>query len=365
MFKRTWLRHALLGIALVAVSQATAHGDVTIKRNSLMDGMGGLLKASTISSESYSGDMMANDSETKMENKLMKMFGGGKPIQTTTITRLDKELIWNVNHKDKKYTEMTFAEMRQMMDSLGAMMSGSADPMAQQKPTIDTSEIIFSEPEFDISRTGKRETIAGYECEQAIMTMTTKGTNRETGDSITLDVKMDMMLARNVPGSDEVTAFGVKMARAMGYETDRAGQSMAKMLAMYGVDAEKLAEEAKKLEGFAMKTVMSFSMGGDAMAQAEAEAEKAEKEQEEEEDGEQADKNEESPSDPSGMAAKALGGLFGKKDTGEDKEEAKNEKPAGAPAGAMFWMTTTVTGIETSAVPAGAFEVPEGYKLDD
>jgi hypothetical protein len=299
-----------------------------------------------------------------MENKLMKMFGGGKPIKTTTITRLDKELIWNVNHKDKKYTEMTFAEMRQMMDSLGAMMSGGADPMAQQKPTIDTSEITFSEPKFEISKTGVKETISGYECEQTIMTMTTEGTNRKTGEKMTLDVKMDLMLAQNVPGSAEVTAFGVKMAKAMGVEMDKgAGQSMAKMLAMYGIDSERLAEEAKKLEGFAMKTVMSFSMGGDAMEQAQADAEKAQEEQEAEE--EQASKDEESPSDASGMAAKALGGLFGKKDKDADKDEAKDEKATDAPVGAMFWMTSTVTGLESGAVSAESFEVPSNYKLDE
>lgn len=353
-----------VAFCLVAVAWSVCWADVTVSRQSTMDGMGGLLKSSTTSTESYSGDKMVNDSETKMENKLVKMFGGGKPITTTSITRLDKELIWNLDHKAKTYTEMTFAEMRAWVDSLGGMMSGAADPMAQQEPAIDTSELTFSEPTFEVKRTGKHETISGYDCEQAIMTMTTVGTNRENGETMTLEVMMDMMLAQNVPGSAEIVDFGVRTAQAMGFEMEEgSGQSMAKMLGMYGIDAERLAEETKKLDGFAMKTIMSFKMGGDAMEQAQAESDKAEAEQNEQDKQDEAEKDEEAPTDASGMAAKALGGLFGKKDNKEDDEKDKQEEAADVPAGTMFWMTSIVTSIEGSGLPAPRYEIPDGYKL--
>jgi hypothetical protein len=352
-----------VALCLVAASWTVSHADVTVSRVTTMDGMGGLLKSSTMSTESYSGDKMVNDSETKMENKMLKMFGGGKPIKTTSITRLDKELIWNIDHKEKKYTEMTFAEMRAWMDSLGGMMSGAgADPMAQQKPTIDTSEITFSEPTFDVKRTGKTETISGYSCDQTIMTMTTVGTNRKTGETMTMDVSMDMMLAESVPGADEIVDFGVRTARAMGFESDKgSGQSMTKMLEMYGIDAERLAEESEKLEGFAMKTVMSFSMGGDAMGQAKDESEGAEAEPADEE---KAKEDESTPTDASSAAAKALGGLFGKKNKDKDEAKAEDEEAAAMPAGTMLWMSSVVTGLEATARPAQSYEIPEGYKLE-
>lgn len=362
MSKGRWIASAVL--VVFAMTQSS-RADVTIMRASMVDGMGGLLKASTKSTESYSGDMMAADSETKMENKLMKVFGGGKPVRTTNITRLDKEVMWTIDHKDKTYTEMTFADMRAMMDSLGTMMAGGADPMAQQKPTIDTSEFTFSEPKFEVKRTGKTETISGYACDQAILTMITEGTNRKTGDTMTLELTMDLMLAQNVAGSDEVNAFGVKMAKAMGVEMDGgAGNMMTKMLSMYGIDGEELAEEARKLDGFAMKTVMSFSIGGEAMEQARAEAEKSKADQEQQDQEGKAGK-EETSTDASAMAAKALGGLFGKKDKDKDKEASKEDAVTAMPPGALFWMTTTVTGIESGSVPAQNFEVPSGYKLDE
>lgn len=352
-----------LALAAAAALASAVYGDVTVKRSTAMDGMGGLLKSTTTSTESYSGDMMSNDGETKMENKLMKMFGGGKPIRTTSITRLDKGLIWNVDHKKKEYTEMTFAEMKAMMDSLGNMMAGGADPMAQQEPTIDTAEWEFSEPKFDVKQTGKQETIAGYNCSQTIMSMITTGTNRKSGETMTMEVTMDMMLAQNVPGADEITDFGKRVAAAMGFEMDQgAGQSMAKFLEMYGIDPERLAEESEKLDGFAMKTVMTFGMGGDAMNQAQAESEAAEAEQAE---SEEAKKDEEESKDASGIAAKALGGLFGKKDKKQDEEKDEGQAGAAAPPGALMWMTSTVTGLESGSVAPATFEVPAEYKLKE
>lgn len=348
----------VLALALSLVT-SPVWGDVTIKRTTTSDGLGGLLRSTTTSTESISGDMMASDSETKMDNKLMKMFGGGKS-RTTTIARLDKEVMWTVDHKDKSYTEMTFAEMRAMLDSLGTMASSGMAQMVQQQPTIDTSEITFSEPQFSVNKTGKRETIAGYGCEQVIMTMTTEGTNRKTGETIKLEVTTDMMMAKNVPGSDEIIEFSKRLAGAMGFEMDKgSASSMTKMLEMYGIDADRLAEESKKMDGFAMKTVMSFSMGGDAMAQAQAQSEANKANSEGEESAEEGGGT---PTDASGIAAKALGGLFGKKDKKKD-DEKKDNGVADAPPGALLWMTSTVTGIESGAAPAETYEVPASYKL--
>jgi hypothetical protein len=354
--------YRLLGGVIVSLALAfgSARADVTVKRLTTMDGMGGLLKSTTTSTEIYAGDKMVSDGETKLENKLLKMFGGGKPIKMTQVTRLDKELFWDINHKDKKYSEMTFAEMRAMMDSLGAMFSGGGDPMAQQEPVFDKAEYTFSPPEFKVERTGKKETIAGYTCDQAILTMKTVGTNRKTGETMTLDLTMDMMLASNVAGADEINAFGMKMSQAIGQDIETgSARSMSAILAMYGIDAQQLEAEARKLEGFALKTVMSFTLGGDAMAQAQAEADEEGGGAEGEEG---AEAEESAPDDAGSVAATALGGLFGKKDKKQDEEEFKDA--ATAPPGALFWMTSTVTGIEAAGAPAEKFEVPAGYKLE-
>ncbi len=351
-------------LALALFIASAAFADVTIKRLTVLKGMGGMMNSTVTSTEMVQGDMMASNHETKMDSKLMKMMGAGKPVLTTSIIRLDRGVFWDINHKEKTYTEMTFAEMRQMMDSLGAMMSGGS-AMAQQKAAFDTSEYKLLPPKFDVKRTGKHETISGYDCDEGLLTMETTAINRKTGDTVLLDVTMSSMLAKNVPGEAEMTAFGKKMAQAMGMDMNQAaGQSMQKMLAMYGINAEKLAEEAKKLNGFAMRTEMSFGMGGSAMTPA-SEATNSSEGQEKSkraENGESAKSDESSSSAPSGMAAKALGGLFGKKKKSEPKEEVGG-KSGDLPPGAMFSVVTTVTEIGTGSVGAVSFDVPAGYKL--
>ena len=347
-----------MALVLVLLAVSVASADVTIKRLTVVKGLGGMMNSTVTSTEMVQGDMMASDHETKMDSKLMKLMGAGKPVLTTSIIRLDKGVFWDVSHKDKSYTEMTFAEMRKMMDSLGAMMSGGS-AMTQQKAAFDTSEYKLLPPKLNVTHTGKHETISGYDCDEAVLTMETAAVNRKSGDTVLLEVTMSSMLAKNVPGEAEMTAFGKKMAQAMGMDmNDAAGQSMQKMLAMYGIDAEKLAEEAKKMNGFAMRTEMTFGMGGAAM-------EKAAEGQEKSKDAENSENAESAKSDESssgGLAGKALGGLFGKKKKAEPKEEA-GEKGGDVPPGAMFSVVTTVTEIGTGSVAATSFDVPAGYKL--
>jgi hypothetical protein len=355
-----WAASAAMALVILAASAVSA--DVTIKRVSVVKGLGGMMNSTVTSTETVQGDKMVSDHETKMDSKLMKLMGAGKPVTTTSIIRLDKELFWDINHKDKTYTELTFAQMRQMMDSLGAMMSGGS-AMGQQKAAFDTSEYKLLPPKFDIKRTGKTETISGYACSEALMTMETVAINRKTGDTVLLDVNISSMLAKNVPGEAEMAAFGKKMAQAIGTDVDQgAGQSMEKMLGMYGIDAKKIAEESKKLEGFAMRTEMTFGMGGGAMTQA-ADASKSGKEQEKSKDAENAKSDESSSNDGGGLAGKALGGLFGKKKKAEPKEEAGGKSGDLAP-GAMFSVVTTVMEIGTAAAGAVSFDVPAGYKLE-
>jgi hypothetical protein len=58
-----------------------------------------------------------------------------------------------------------------------------------------------------------------------------------------------------------------------------------------------------------------------------------------------------------------IGGIFGKKKKKDDaaQDDKSTPPPAGTP-GSLMDTTTEVTSISTSAVDAGLFKVPEGYK---
>jgi hypothetical protein len=349
------LRFGMIGLAAAVVlwSGAVTYADVSIKQTTTTKGLAGILDAEVKSENCIQGDRNCTEAQTRFTSKLMKFATGGKATKTSSIARLDKDLVWEVNHQDKSYTEMTFAQMRAMMDSLKTMMAGGPMGGTPAKTEIDTSEVTYAPPKFDVKKTGLKETIAGYPCEQTILTMTVEGTNKKTGEKFQMLTTMDMMMAQDVPGRDEYEQFGRKMAEKMGLGMDAASaQSMMSALGAYGIDAKKLAEESAKLKGFPMRQVVTFAGQGKQFASSETtqKGENGEKESAEEE-----------KSGGNDVAAKALGSLFGKKKS--DKKKAGEGKSAEKPDDAIFKMTTEVTEISTGAVPATRFEVPAGYKL--
>ena len=349
------LRVGMIGLTAVIIlwSCAAPRADVIIKQTTAMKGMAGILDADMKSENCIKGDKNCTEVETRFTNKLMKFATGGKPAKTSSIARLDKDVMWQVSHQDKSYTEMTFAQMRAMMDSLKTMMAGGPTGEKPAKTEIDTSEVTYAPPQFDVRPTGVKETIAGYPCEQTILTMTVEGTNKKTGEKFQMLTTMDMMLTQDVPGREEYEQFGRKMAEKMGFNMDAAGaQSMMSALGAYGIDAKRLAEESARLKGFPMRQIVRFAGQGKQFASSET----AQKD----ENGEKESAKEEKSED-NDVASKALGSLFGKKKS--DKKKAEEGKSAEKPDNAIFKLTTEVTEISTSAVADTRFEVPAGYKL--
>lgn len=101
----------------------------------------------------------------------------------TTIIRMDKELMWTVDNNNKTYTEVTFAQMQDAMQStrsalkeemkdmspeeqkaMEQLMGKKLGPMFGEEATLDLS----------IERTGKQKTIMDYDCEQVILKLNTK-----------------------------------------------------------------------------------------------------------------------------------------------------------------------------------------------
>jgi hypothetical protein len=165
------------------------------------------------------------------------------------------------------------------------------------------------------------------------------------------------MLAKNVPGAAEQDAFNKRMVEELGFTMENkqgSAQAMMGMMQAYGINPEDLEEAASKLEGFPMKSIITFRGEGDQFAQA---AEEESGEEGEAEEGEAKEEDEGSATSGSSAAAKALGGLFGKK---KDKEK-EPEEPAGPPS--IFTATMLVEEITTGAVSDESFTPPAKYKV--
>lgn len=323
-------------IAVPVLLAGAARADVTITQEGKISGLGGFMNSEMSTVTKVKGDMKCDDTEMRMTNKMMKMMGGGKPIETTSIINLDKGVMYNIDHKDKSYTEMP-------LSAVGDMAAGMAQPgMYNQKkgeksPMLDTTDVTMSKPTFDIQKTGNSETIGGHKCNESILTMVIEGVDKKSGSPFKFTTVMNLWLAKDVEGAEEFNDFNKKMAAQMGLSAS-AGMngSMAGLLASYGLNSDELSDEMKQLDGFPMRTVATFDGEGgqfDEMNQMKSAGKGGD------ENGEQ-----------SAAAAKMLKGLFG----GGDDEEGGDH---------MMTMTMEVKDISTSSIDAASFEPPAKYKM--
>ena len=236
--------------------------------------------------------------------------------------------MWNIELDRKKYTEISFEEMKKMF---GEMEKG-----LPQAESLQTEKEKVPEPKVEVSVTGKKKKIGGYRCEQVIVKMSLEGKDEMTGKKQTFIVHSQMWLTKDFPAQKEIKEFESKMSEKLGMGQGR-GENMLSAFTRFGIDVNKLSQEMEKVEGFPMLQTITM----------EAEGEKIETE--EKPSAEAAEENLEE------MPLKGLPkGLFGKEEAGETKE-GRN---------VIFSITTEVTEVKTDKINDLEFELPAGVEKE-
>ncbi|MDZ7359231.1 MAG: DUF4412 domain-containing protein [candidate division KSB1 bacterium] len=296
---------------------------------------------------------------------MMKMVGGNKPmtgtqyiqghksrqdniddegkITTSSIIDLDREVMITIDHKKKEYTEMTFAELREMFKGLGEKAK-----TAQDKPKSEADvKVSF---DVKVNRTGEKKNIAGYETEKVILTLTAKGEAQDKNSAETgkggMIVRSTNWVAANVKGYDEVQAFHLAFAEKLGMMSGGGPaqmiESLSKMNPQLAEAMKKLEQESKKLQGVALMTETVFETWA-----------------------EPSEKPTEAPAAQAGeqQPPKSVGGLlggFGKK-LGQ-KVAKKDDAASSDGRNVLMESVTEVTFLGSTSVDAGLFAAPAGYK---
>jgi hypothetical protein len=369
---REWLPALIL--ALLLCSSASA--DVVIKEKSVSEGLGGFGNGTTSRTLIVAGDKSRSEDEFTYTGRFKTLAGGGKPRTSVSITRIDQEVIWNLEPEKKQYTELTFAQMRELMEKGLA----GADQAAKDAEAKD-AQMTFT---VDVKRTGTRETVNGFPAEQAIITCVGKPKHPEKGaENTEIRMVMDLWLTKSAPGAQEQAEFARRFAEKLGLDLQLPGVSaMARQ--MYGNGMKELAAKMKGLGGVTVRSTFTIE-GSPEMAEAREQAAASDRAQakveraKEKESEASAEKREDvaqaadigSGGEKGGIAGK-LGGFLARKAAratqkkAEEKVEKKTEEmssPGAAAGGPLMKVVTEVISITTSPAPAGSFDVPAGYKL--
>lgn len=333
----------LVVFALVAASVVTAQ--VTYETTMTSNGFMGMGAFTSTDKTMISGDARRQESNMQFTGSLMKHLSPkGTAVE---ITRLDKEVFWKFNDKDKKYTEITFAEYKKLFEE------GKLSPAMPTQPSQEEkgeSEYEWQEPVVAVKRLGDAQQINAFSCERYLVTVTTIGKHKPTGKLDTLLFSADMYNSRDVGDAVKpISDFELRLVKALGLDKlDH--QALAQVAAQYGEQIKKLTAEMSKLEGYPIRTTMVFTMTTHAKAMQPSEEVEAQ------------ESEEEPQADVRDVKGK-LGGMFGKKIKDMAKAKAKPKAKNPSSTKELFQSTLEVKSISSGDIAAGQFEVPADYKL--
>lgn len=335
-------------VILLVACVAPLRADITIKSTIVSKGLVGLMNMEGTQQSLISDDKGKTISNIKMTSKVMKFLGAGKPQEKAEITRLDMELFWDLDLKDKKYEERTFAEVRAEMEKSINEVNKEKAKRLEKHP----EDSIQFRTEVKVDRTGKTQKIAGFDAEQTIITFTVYGKNAESKESGTFKIELDLWMSPDAPGGDESAKFYASLANKLGF-TGHSQQSMEGSLAAFGVDPREIYKQTKDLKGVSLMSTVSMLPVADTTAAAKKEKSESEASAKSEEKSEESEK-------PSGLGA--LKGMFDKKkDKGKTEESNKEESKEQSGPQYLMRFTTTVTEISAGSVPVSEFEIPAGF----
>ncbi len=308
------------------------------------------------------------DIETKVVVKgplgsMMKVFGGNKPKKTTTylkgnlqrtdtynkkgkvtnsqVVDLNRGVFISMDWKKKKYTEMTFEEWREMLNS-GLASVFNPEKGESKKSDEPATEVDFS-IKVDVETPGDTKKIAGYNTENIILnlkveveaTQKDEDPQKMKGGMI---VRSTNWMASSVDGGDEIRAFALKLAEKLGMEAGAGGftDAIAKLLQnnkQLGEAMAELKKESSKLSGTPMHVHTVFETWGQKMDAGKGDDEEA-------------------------QMPKSIGGLlkgFGKK---------KMDKKDDGGANVLLETTTKINKHSTAPLASDLFDVPANFKRE-
>ena len=346
----------LAGASSVLVSNV-AWSDVTVEQRLTVNGAGLMSMANMTGTSvtTVSGDRARTESELKFESGLVRALAHGAGGQTVEIVDLGQDHIYEINTKKKTYTETTFAERRaQMQQAMQAAQQGQAK-QSQATSGVDESQCDWLPPKSQVTRNGEKNTIAGYAAERVVITASQPCRDRKTGQICEFALTLDQWLAPDFKSSEETLRYQRAYAEKLGLAASSSRDFSERAQTMFGKYEgiwTQIAAKMKDVKGYPVKSSFALGVGGPQCQGAQ---------------NAQSSSGGDAPTSVSGAlmqgALGGLGGMFGKKKS-PDGASGGGAAAAPAPPGIQNLMTigNELVSVKTDAAPAGAFELPSGFK---
>ena len=266
--------------------------------------------------------------------------------QSSTILDLESGRMTVLDHAAKTYSSFTFEEM---LDRARESANGAGADRREEMGQGNEARMNFR---FSVDPANERQQVAGYDAERFFLTMEAEAEAVPEGETEmeqagTLVVLTDMWASRDIPVLQARSAFEDASAQ----QAAEAGAALTQGFAAAFADDprmkvafEQSMEEAKKIEGMAVKTVTSFVSVAPGQR------------------FDRAQLTNPAPAGP-GIAQQAgraaLGGLMGR--LGRRAAAPEPAAPAEPTQATIFTVTSEVRNVSTRNLDSSLFEVPAGY----
>ena len=282
---------------------------------------------------------------------------GGKMVtydkDTAMVIDADAETMTQIDFKKKQYSVITFAEMKQAMLALRQQMEqmqAQLKAQGQELPAINPLDSF----KISVNDTGQTKQISGLDTKNYVVTMEINSPPGAPPNLLMSKSTMDSWVTPKLPGYDEVSQFGLKLASKMSdFMPDMGNLGMSRP--DVARSANEMSKEMAKMSGipvyetFTMRAVQPGGPGVPSLGDAVKEGAKQ--------------GAEEGTRDTVRSRLGRLGGLGGLGRKSDDPPKSTQQAPK-----EVTWQEVTLLEQVTeltnlsSTVDASKFEVPSGFK---
>jgi hypothetical protein len=321
-------------VFLLAGLVVLLHADVTISSITRIKMPSAMLTSEVRGQSDYRADMKADDDTVKITSVISP-----KPQHIGTITRLDKELMWTINHDQKTYTE---GPLKPPQESLKTGVRAQGTP--------DTTKMRIVKSELSVTKLDSNKTINGFPCAgyRAKWTLVTEDSSGHRNSNVMDMLEWTTPLADTIKQAQaQEMAFNQAYMAKLGLSSQPENGKLMGMqylaaMGMTGKDfatrTDSFSNEMAKIQGYPIVTDVKWSMVDSSKNAATSQP--------------QPEVQPETHPGPFGMPVPDLGGMIANRIA---------PSPQGEDANVGFSAYNEVRAISVGSVPDSHFEVPTGY----
>ena len=261
-------------VALASLIQcAAAVADVTIQEQTTIHAF--IVKAHGTTTNRIAGNKQRHETQFSCDG-VMSMFCGHN--KTVDIVRLDRDVTWNMQPKEKQYMEIPFPTPEQRRAVLARQQAAidklKSCPRAQPAASvIDTSKCEMTPPVLAVNKTQDVSNFIGHAAQRTNVSLTQSCKIKDTGDVCKMSYSLDVWLTQeDLPGLGDRSAFEQDYQRKLGATgaVPVDATQLNAVLAPYADSLKQLSAKASDFKGYPLKTTFRFAVGGEHCALAPA-----------------------------------------------------------------------------------------------